>query len=153
MRLNIEVRGSVDAGNRSGGQTRKSPLNVLDARCVDLEVAMSRWPENDHELVVACLGSSSTAARGPYDWIADLERRPENRDFRFRRFAEGGDLAYNGAQRLPKLLVTKPDVVLIMPGGNDVMASMPQQSAYYRVMVNSRSAFRARRPSNGSARS
>jgi len=96
---------------------------------------MSQWPQNDHEVVVACLGSSSTAARGPYDWIADLEGRPQNRDFRFRRFAAGGDLAYNGAQRLPKLLVTKPDVVLIMLGGNDVIASMPQQSAYYRLMV------------------
>jgi len=91
--------------------------------------------ESPRDLACACLGSSSTAARGPYDWIADLERRPQNRDFRFSRFAEGGDLAYNGAQRLPKLLGTKPDVVLIMLGGNDVMASMPQQSAYYRVIV------------------
>lgn len=96
---------------------------------------MSQLPDNDHEVVVACLGSSSTAARGPYDWILDLERRAQNRDVRFTRFAEGGDLAYNGARRLPKLLGTKPDVVLIMLGGNDVMASMPQQSAYYRAML------------------
>lgn len=96
---------------------------------------MSQPSENRHEFAIACLGSSSTAARGPYDWVADLERRPQNRDIRFRRFAKGGDLAYDGAQRLPKLIASKPDAVLIMLGGNDVMASMPQQSAYYRVLL------------------
>lgn len=34
--------------------------------------------------VIACLGSSSTAGKGQaFDWINELERRPNNRDFAF----------------------------------------------------------------------
>jgi len=91
--------------------------------------------EAGDEKVVACLGSSSTAAKGPYDWIRDLEERPENKSLRFYRFASGGDLSYNGLQRLPKVIACHPDFVIVILGGNDVMASMPRESAYYRVMV------------------
>lgn len=87
------------------------------------------------KFTVACLGSSSTAARGPYDWIAELQARPQNRGVRFEKFAEGGDLAYNGALRLPELVASNPDAVLILLGGNDVMASMRQQPAYYRLLL------------------
>jgi len=85
--------------------------------------------------VVACLGSSSTAAKGPYDWIGDLQKRPENHGLEFLRFAEGGDLAYNGLQRVPKVISCHPDFVVILLGGNDVMASMSRQSEYYEVML------------------
>lgn len=86
---------------------------------------------------VACLGSSSTAAKGPYDWIRDLELRPENSDLRFLRFAAGGDLSYNALQRMPKLLSSNPDYVVTLIGGNDVIDSMPSesQSIYYKVML------------------
>jgi lysophospholipase L1-like esterase len=87
------------------------------------------------ETIVACLGSSSTEARGPYDWIRDLEQRPGNENLRFYRFAAGGDLAFNGLQRLPKLIDCRPDCVVVFLGGNDVMASMPEESTYYRVML------------------
>jgi lysophospholipase L1-like esterase len=87
------------------------------------------------QTVVACLGSSSTAAKGPYDWIRDLERRPENAAIRFFRFAAGGDLAYNGVQRLPQVIGCHPDFVVILLGGNDVMASMREKSAYYRIVL------------------
>jgi len=72
--------------------------------------------------IVACLGSSSTAARGPYDWIQELEQRPHNASFLFYRFAHGGDLAYNGLQRLPKVIACRPDRVIVQLGGNDVLA-------------------------------
>jgi hypothetical protein len=85
--------------------------------------------------VVACLGASSTAARGPYDWIHDLEQRPGNSSFRFYRFAAGGDLAYNAVQRLPQVFACHPDYVIVLIGGNDVMASIPKKSMYYRVVL------------------
>ena len=40
--------------------------------------------------IVACVGSSSTAARGTYDWIAELGKRPRNERFRFLNFGVGG---------------------------------------------------------------
>jgi len=87
--------------------------------------------------IVACLGSSSTAAKGPYDWIRDLEQRPDNSQLRFLRFAAGGDLSYNALQRLPKLISFRPDYVVTLIGGNDVMASMPEKSqpTYYKVLL------------------
>lgn len=84
---------------------------------------------------VACLGSSSTASKGPYDWIGDLQRRPGNEDLKFVRFAAGGDLAYDGLQRVPKVLDCDPDFVVVLLGGNDVMASMPEKSIYYETML------------------
>ncbi len=50
--------------------------------------------------VVVCLGASATAAIGSYDWIRDLAQRSDPASFRFFRFAEGSDLAYNGPERL-----------------------------------------------------
>jgi hypothetical protein len=49
--------------------------------------------------IVACLGSSSTAAHGVNDWVGDVAKRPGNESWGFGRFAAGGDLAYNGHGR------------------------------------------------------
>jgi hypothetical protein len=32
---------------------------------------------------VVCVGSSTTASRGTYKWIDELEKRPHNKRFRF----------------------------------------------------------------------
>jgi len=72
--------------------------------------------------VVACLGASATVAIGSYDWIKDLEQRPQNADLRFYRFAEGGDLAYNGLARLPAIVDRHPDYIVILLGDNDALA-------------------------------
>jgi lysophospholipase L1-like esterase len=74
--------------------------------------------------VAACLGSSSTAARGIYDWIGDVAKRPGNESWRFRRFAAGGDLAYSGLQRVDEIVACQPDAVIVLLGGNDVLASV-----------------------------
>jgi lysophospholipase L1-like esterase len=79
--------------------------------------------------VVACLGASATAAKGSYDWIRDLEQRPSNASFRFCRFAQGGDLAYNGLQRLPDVIKSHPDIVIILLGDNDVLALISKKWA------------------------
>jgi lysophospholipase L1-like esterase len=74
--------------------------------------------------VVACLGSSSTADRGTYDWIGEVARRPGNESWVFRRFASGGDLAYNGMRRTGDIIASSPEAVIILLGGNDVLASV-----------------------------
>ncbi len=71
--------------------------------------------------VVACLGSSSTAAKGSYDWIADLRGRPENAALTLLNFGVGGDLAFNALERLPVVLRRRPDKVVVLVGGNDVL--------------------------------
>jgi lysophospholipase L1-like esterase len=81
--------------------------------------------------VVACLGASATDATGSYDWIKDLAQRPENASLRFYRFAEGGDLAYNGLGRLPAIIDRHPDDVIILLGENDVLALISRKVAQF----------------------
>jgi lysophospholipase L1-like esterase len=74
-------------------------------------------------MIVACLGSSSTAGRGQaFDWIGELKRRPRNQRVQFLNFGVGGDLAYNALERLPAVLACRPDKVVVWIGGNDVLA-------------------------------
>ncbi len=81
--------------------------------------------------VVACLGASATEAIGSYDWIRDLAQRPNNASFRFYRFAEGGDLAYNGLGRLPDIINCHPDDVIVLLGENDVLALISKKVAQF----------------------
>ena len=81
--------------------------------------------------VVACLGASATDATGSYDWIRDLAQRPNNASLRFYRFAEGGDLAYNGLQRLPDIVDCHPDYVIVLLGENDVLALISKKVAQF----------------------
>lgn len=74
-------------------------------------------------IVVACLGSSSTAGKGQaFDVIGELKQRPRNSRFHFRNFGVGGDLAYNALQRLPQVLACRPEKVVVWVGANDVLA-------------------------------
>lgn len=74
--------------------------------------------------IVACIGSSTTAGRGTFNWIRELERRPGNERFRFLNFGVGGDLAYNALERLPKVIASKPDKAIVIIGANDILASV-----------------------------
>jgi hypothetical protein len=50
-------------------------------------------------VVVACLGSSSTAGQGQaFGWIDMLTSRPQNNRFSFQNLGVDGDLAYNALQ-------------------------------------------------------
>jgi len=73
---------------------------------------------------VACLGSSTTAARGTYDWIAELARRPQNNRFRFLKFGAGGDLSDNAVKRTGRVVEARPDRVIVLIGSNDIMATV-----------------------------
>jgi lysophospholipase L1-like esterase len=77
--------------------------------------------------VVACLGSSSTAAKGSYDWIADLRSRPKNASLKFLNFGVGGDLAYNALRRLPAVIESRPDKVVVLIGANDALARVSKK--------------------------
>jgi lysophospholipase L1-like esterase len=72
--------------------------------------------------VVACLGSSSTAGKGQaFNWIDVVQKRLGDR-FDFRNFGVGGDLAYNALQRLPELIASNPQKIVVLIGANDALA-------------------------------
>ena len=73
---------------------------------------------------VACVGSSTTASKGTYRWIAELESRPQNSRFRFANLGVGGDLSFNIIRRLRRVIATQPDRVIILIGTNDILASV-----------------------------
>jgi lysophospholipase L1-like esterase len=73
--------------------------------------------------VIACLGASITAAKGSFNWIGELEKRPNQlKQFRFYNLGVGGDLAYSALQRLPSVVACHPDKVVIIVGHNDIAA-------------------------------
>jgi lysophospholipase L1-like esterase len=74
--------------------------------------------------IVACLGSSTTAARGTYNWIDELAKRAQNSRFRFVNFGVGGDLSFNITRRLDPVLSLAPDRVIVLIGTNDMLASV-----------------------------
>jgi lysophospholipase L1-like esterase len=73
---------------------------------------------------VACLGSSTTAARGTYNWIAELQRRPGNQRFRFVNLGVGGDLSENALRRADRVIALQPDRIIVLIGTNDILASV-----------------------------
>lgn len=73
---------------------------------------------------IACLGSSTTASRGTYKWIDELEKRPQNSRFRFANFGVGGDLSFNTVGVLDRVIAARPRRVIVLIGANDVMASV-----------------------------
>jgi lysophospholipase L1-like esterase len=72
-------------------------------------------------ITVACFGASITAAVGSFKWIDELEKRPQNKRFRFVNLGVGGDPAYAGLKRLPQVVATHPDVVIVAFGWNDIV--------------------------------
>jgi lysophospholipase L1-like esterase len=75
-----------------------------------------------HETVV-CLGSSTTASRGTYKWIDELEKRPQNKRFRFVNLGVGGDLSFNTIGLLDRVVALQPDRVIVLIGTNDITAT------------------------------
>ncbi len=73
---------------------------------------------------VACVGSSTTASKGTYGWIAELQSRPRNDRFRFVNLGVGGDLSFNIVRRLHRVIELQPDRVIILIGTNDILASV-----------------------------
>jgi lysophospholipase L1-like esterase len=88
-------------------------------------ISANRRPQsvNANKIIVAFLGSSSTAGKGQaFDIIGELKRRRRNSRFDFRNFGVGGDLAYNALQRLSQVVASRPEKVVVWVGANDVLA-------------------------------
>lgn len=84
--------------------------------------------------IVACLGSSSTAGKGQaFNWVAALQQRLEGR-LLLQNFGVGGDLAYNALRRLPQVMASQPQKVVVLIGGNDVLALVSTRArAFFRI--------------------
>jgi lysophospholipase L1-like esterase len=83
---------------------------------------------------IACLGSSTTASRGTYKWIDELEKRPQNSRFRFVNFGVGGDLSFNTVGLLDRVIAVRPRRVIVLIGTNDIMASFfPNFRRFVRI--------------------
>jgi lysophospholipase L1-like esterase len=77
---------------------------------------------------VACFGASLTAGTVSFDYLQLLGARPSLADFEFINHGVNGDLAWNGLQRLAKVIGDDPDFVTIMIGTNDVNATMSDRN-------------------------
>ena len=91
--------------------------------------------EGEPSLIVACLGSSSTAGKGQaFNWIMELQRRLGERRVTFRNFGVGGDLAYNALQRLSDVVASHPKKTVVFIGGNDVLALVSTKArTFFRI--------------------
>jgi len=80
----------------------------------------SNYQNNPNE-IIACVGSSTAAAKGVFNWLKELEKRPQNKHFTFVNRGVGGDVAYSTLQRLPKTIALRPDRVILIIGANDIL--------------------------------
>jgi lysophospholipase L1-like esterase len=77
---------------------------------------------------VVCLGASLTAGSVSADYVEMLEARAALAGFRFVNHGVNGDLAWNGLQRLDKVIADRPDAVAILIGTNDVNATLSERN-------------------------
>lgn len=85
---------------------------------------------------VVCFGASLTAGTVSFDYIELLQKRPELAEFRFINQGENGDLAWNGLQRLDKVIAERPDYVSILIGTNDANATLSERNRLRYVSFN-----------------
>jgi len=82
--------------------------------------------------VVVCLGASITHGRVSENWV-DLLGARLGPGLQFVNAGVNGDLAYNARLRLPDVIACEPDMVVVLVGSNDAMASSdPKLEARYR---------------------
>ena len=95
-----------------------------DRSAADARASNSRTEYGQPIETVACLGSSTTASKGTYEWIGELQKRPQNLRFRFVNFGVGGDLSVNTVRRLEHVVRLQPDRVIVLIGTNDILATV-----------------------------
>jgi lysophospholipase L1-like esterase len=77
---------------------------------------------------VVCFGASLTAGTVSSDYVEMLRQRPALAGFRFANHGVNSDLAWNGLQRLGKVIAERPDFVTILIGTNDVNAHLSERN-------------------------
>lgn len=85
-------------------------------------------PRKPGERRIVCAGDSITHATVSFDWVAVLRKRLGART---RIFNAGinGDLAWNLAERLPSIIASDPDDVVVLIGTNDVCGAQTPEVA------------------------
>jgi acyl-CoA thioesterase I len=83
--------------------------------------------------LVVCVGDSLTAGRASGDWVHLLAERLGPQGYEFVNAGVNGNLAWNVLQRLDEVIACDPDVVTLLIGSNDVLATLsPALDARYR---------------------
>ena len=77
---------------------------------------------------VVCFGASLTAGTVSFNYLDLLAARPSLAGFRFINHGVNGDLAWNGLERLDRVIAERPDFVTILIGTNDVNATMGERN-------------------------
>ncbi len=77
---------------------------------------------------MVCFGASLTAGTVSYDYLELLRAKPSLAGFRFVNRGVNGDLAWNGLQRLDRVIAVQPDFVTILIGTNDVNATLSERN-------------------------
>lgn len=87
--------------------------------------------------VVVCAGDSLTIATVSANYVERLAARFEGQGVEFVNAGVNGDLAWNVLQRLDEIVACRPDVVTVLIGTNDVMATYDDTAAnnYIREKV------------------
>jgi acyl-CoA thioesterase-1 len=83
---------------------------------------------------VVCFGASLTEGTVSFNYVELLASRRELTGFQFLNHGVGGDLAWNGLQRLDKVIAEDPDYVAILIGTNDVNSTLSERNRlHYRA--------------------
>jgi lysophospholipase L1-like esterase len=77
---------------------------------------------------VVCFGASLTAGTVSFNYLDLLSARPSLAGFQFINHGVNGDLAWNGLERLDRVIAERPDFVTILIGTNDVNATMSERN-------------------------
>jgi len=77
---------------------------------------------------VVCFGASLTAGTVSFNYLDLLSSRPSLAEFQFINHGVNGDLAWNGLERLDRVIAERPDFVSILIGTNDVNATMSERN-------------------------
>ena len=73
---------------------------------------------------IVCLGDSITRGQISASFIDQLEERLADQGLRFINSGVNGDLAYNVLRRLDDVIALQPDVIILMIGTNDIVATL-----------------------------
>jgi acyl-CoA thioesterase I len=107
---------------------RRAPDMVRRPRAV---VSEGRRPGTS--TLVACVGDSLTAGQISADWVGLLAERLGPQGYEFVNAGVNSQLAWNVLQRLDEVIACAPDVVTLLVGSNDVLATLsPEHEARYR---------------------
>jgi acyl-CoA thioesterase I len=107
---------------------RRAPDMVRRPRAVASE---GRRPGTS--TLVACVGDSLTAGQISADWVGLLAERLRPQGYEFVNAGVNSQLAWNVLQRLDEVIACDPDIVTLLVGSNDVLATLsPAHGARYR---------------------